>query len=654
MKSDPAVIAAQNRQKIEKDKRRKFYHDLQVQGTNNSSIVSKRSVEMIYNPIMEPDSKEWFKHFVPKAKRRSPAINRGYWIRMESIKQLVYRILEKYPTEMVRVINLGCGFDPLPFQLLAEESKKNFQFYDFDYPELVQRKMRMIRDSPEIMEVIGKQVNIENLSSLGVCMATDSYKLVGCDLKNTSMYEKQIKELLSGLGASIFIAEVSLAYMKPEHANPVIEILSGLSNSHFLVLEQIMPSGEQHFFAQKMLYHFNHLRSPLQCVTEYSTKDKQCKRFEKYFPNVTVVDLFESWQQLIPIEKKKLIDSVEPFDEWEEFIVFCQHYVVIHATNSQHKILMESIPNDDLLSQTPISMELINIRSPLELKFPAACESQNGIYVHGGMWQTRNDDLLLEKNLNFAQVKVDDKPAPRMCHTLTNLHDGRLLLVGGRTRPGTSLNDIWLFKEDSKTWIELGNLDGYDLNRHNAISVGQGNALVFADGKFVFLSIDTVDKLNIHQFSSEGYIPNLKSCGFTYHVDSNIGYIVGGIHDITEPTFNETIYEFQLDLTKKSLIIKPILSTKTTARIGCAVHFINEKLYVVGGVGETLTNKSTTIVVMNTVTKTINSVPITDEIWQTFPVLIGFELTGSTLVGGGAVCYSFGSIYNPAYKIKFA
>lgn len=85
-------IAANNRRKIEKHRRKLAYHDLQVQGTNNSSIMSKRSVEAIYNPVLDPKQKEWIKYFVPKLKRRSPAINRGYWIRMESIKEMVLKI----------------------------------------------------------------------------------------------------------------------------------------------------------------------------------------------------------------------------------------------------------------------------------------------------------------------------------------------------------------------------------------------------------------------------------------------------------------------------------------------------------------------------------------------------------------------------------
>lgn len=88
MTSTPKLDAnqlARQRKKLEKDRRKKVYDDQQVQGTNNSSIVSKRSVEKLYTQVLQPELGEWFQYFVPKGKRRSPAINRGYWIRMELI-----------------------------------------------------------------------------------------------------------------------------------------------------------------------------------------------------------------------------------------------------------------------------------------------------------------------------------------------------------------------------------------------------------------------------------------------------------------------------------------------------------------------------------------------------------------------------------------
>lgn len=74
-----------------------------VQGTNDSSITSKRSVERLYWLKQSPGSKttdtknaarqvEFFRPFVEKPQRRSPVINRGYWTRMEAITRHIENV----------------------------------------------------------------------------------------------------------------------------------------------------------------------------------------------------------------------------------------------------------------------------------------------------------------------------------------------------------------------------------------------------------------------------------------------------------------------------------------------------------------------------------------------------------------------------------
>jgi len=83
----------------------KVKRDEFIMDTNNSSIVSKRSVEKLYH-ANEP---EYYRYFVSKFKRRSPLINRGYWLRMTAIKYSVTRFLAEQTAKRKVVVNLGCG-----------------------------------------------------------------------------------------------------------------------------------------------------------------------------------------------------------------------------------------------------------------------------------------------------------------------------------------------------------------------------------------------------------------------------------------------------------------------------------------------------------------------------------------------------------------
>lgn len=83
---------------------RKAKADVSIMDTNDSSIVSKRSVERLY--YQEP---HFYRYFVKKPRTRAPLINRGYWLRMHAVEQVVKRFLEEPSKKRKVVLNLGCG-----------------------------------------------------------------------------------------------------------------------------------------------------------------------------------------------------------------------------------------------------------------------------------------------------------------------------------------------------------------------------------------------------------------------------------------------------------------------------------------------------------------------------------------------------------------
>lgn len=607
--------------KSEKSRRIKAYEDLQIQGTNNSSIALKRSVEAIYGSILEPGLLEWFSHFVPKMKRRSPAINRGYWLRMEAIKETIHRIKALYNLKF-DVVNLGCGFDPLPFKLL--ETEDDYCFIDIDYPDLVKKKADMMKD-PKIQAVIGK-----SYLQKWCTIATDSYKLVGCNLNNTSDYVNILGSLLSSR-PTIFIAEVSLAYMQPKEANAVAKALAQFPNSHMVVLEQIMPSGEHHFFAQRMLRHFTKLRTPLQCVREYPTKEMQRQRFGEIFGYCEVMDLFESWNTLVLRGKKELVAQAEEFDEWEEFIIFCQHYVIIHATNAQHLLVMAQ----NKAFKVEASSQLVALRplQKMELKFPAVAEMNGVVYLHGGFGQTRSN-LFLDITGNCV---LESGPSARMCHTLT--FDGeKLVLCGGRTRPNVLLSDIWTFDGG---WHLVGNLPR-GLSRHAAVSLGVGQTLVFGDGDF-FLIDGKCKQL-------EGFGPRIRGANMVYDLERKEGYLFGGLIDEIAPTFNDSVYRFTLEDGKVNVL--HLLTMEGLGRVGSVAFLEKSKLFIVGGAGPYLQDQHNTFIVIDE--GTVAGVKLEESLWLSGPVIIGSGIAGRKIVGGGGVCYSFGSAYGDVVDFSFS
>ena len=652
-----------------KQARRKQYEDLQIQNTNTSSIVSKRSVEYLYTSKLSPASGEWYKYFVPNLKRRSPSVNRGYWIRMEAIRRSIFKIVdsERGADQEITIINLGCGFDPLPFELLhyfrESELKPFLRFVDIDYPELIEKKLEIMRNTPEIMDLMGTNLTSHNINDF--IFSTNNYCLLGCDLKNTELYRKQITNLLGeNPSIKIFIAEVSLAYMKPKPANEVIEFSSRLSYSHFLVLEQIIPDGRFHPFARKMLYHFEHLRSPLQCVEFYPTKMDQLNRFKKYFTNVEILDLFEAWVTLIGDDTKKRVGEIEPFDEWEEFIMFCQHYVVIHSTNAQNTIYQTSLRQKTSLppeNNISVGIENVGNAGSLTLRFPAACTIQNSIIINGGLGQVRTDKtFMLNDNIVECLPIEGSKPSPRMCHTMNSLNDLECVLIGGRSRPDCVLDDVYLFRQNQ--WQRIAILNRKRC-RHAVATLNEEEVLIFGgvsddvdndQDKFVVLNCKTGKQRNLCPNID---IPNLFGSSIVYDAKANEGYILGGMVDRLVPTVNSNLYQFTIS--GNYIVIREIYRHDYFLRISCHIKLLEEKcLLIVGGISPSNSlGQKDTILIFNIETKVFSFVIIDDKIWESYPpMLIGSSVTtlgrDYILLCGGAICYSFGSYYSGVFRIS--
>lgn len=70
---------------------------------------------------------------------------------MKAIDHVVRKFLEKSTEKKKVVINLGCGYDPLPWQCLSRYSSacEGTKFIDIDYSKLLLKKRDIVKITPE-------------------------------------------------------------------------------------------------------------------------------------------------------------------------------------------------------------------------------------------------------------------------------------------------------------------------------------------------------------------------------------------------------------------------------------------------------------------------------------------------------------------------
>ncbi|KAI1480532.1 LCM-domain-containing protein [Daldinia eschscholtzii] len=465
-----------------------------VMATNSSSIVSKRSVERIYYPN-EP---HFFRFFVKKFQRRAPLINRGYHIRLHVIDVAVRRFLERPSAKKKVVINLGCGSDVLPWQCMTRypDRCQNVTFIDIDFPDLIEKKCRIVQDTPELRSPLtGLKTNVGN----HVVLQSDQYVEIGCDLRNISDIEKALSTVIDVARCEfMFVAEVSITYMETEGANSVIQWASTLGQAEFCLLEQIIPDGDDNPFAKTMLAHFEKLKTPLKSVFAYPNVNAQRDRFVKRgWPQVDVSTLWQIWadDQWLSADDRRKLDAIEPFDEWEEFAIFAAHYcVVIAKTNSITTQTATSISRNLGTLDVPVLSLDADIREYSgtrgQRRFGAAMKLKNDLgeeflsntFGLGTNSRLRSYDLYVNES-TLQDVKTHHTgPSSRMCHTITDLGEHGNLLVGGRTSPSSALRDCWLLHKRTNKWQRIDDLP-IPLYRHGITRLGNSGLALLVGGK---------------------------------------------------------------------------------------------------------------------------------------------------------------------------
>ncbi|KAJ5690296.1 LCM-domain-containing protein [Penicillium macrosclerotiorum] len=459
-----------------------------VMGTNNSSIISKRSVEMIYYP-----KPHFFRYFVKKPQRRSPTINRGYWLRMHAMAQTVRQFMENAPADKPKfVLNLGCGYDSLPFVLLSEEKKSghagNTIFVDIDYEKLILYKRDTIRKTREITEVLGDVEFGQDQDAIQI--RSSQYIAVGCDLKNLKKLDDVLRTsiLPDSECPVLFLAEMSLTYMPIPSANAVLSWASQLTNDvQFCLLEKYFPDGPNHPYAKGMMLHYENLKAPLFSTNEYPSLAEQEQRFrESGWSHARAQTLWDLWSNSpFLVDSVRIgLDSCEAFDEWEELALFASHFFLLIASTkpggSPGTTGLAGVANETEVTEGNVSPQFV-LQGPLPTgqgcgrrRYGAWLpDGPHTIGHHGGQGEQARlatTDLYSRSDVAETVSSFPSRDIPtRMCHTITALgKKGDCILIGGRASPTAPLNDCWLRQDN--TWCQVHPLPEARF-RHSATDV---------------------------------------------------------------------------------------------------------------------------------------------------------------------------------------
>uniref|UniRef100_A0A671YD90 tRNA wybutosine-synthesizing protein 4 n=1 Tax=Sparus aurata TaxID=8175 RepID=A0A671YD90_SPAAU len=463
--------------------------DTAVQGTNDCSVVSKVSAaaQGYFQDV-------FLQHFVCKVARRAPLINRGYYVRCRAVDHCVRRFLhitENCPKR--QILSLGAGFDSLYFRQQADKALNRAVVFEVDFPDVARRKAALINS---------------NNTLRGMLDIFFSYRLLGLDVREQS----QVEEALGGAGLdwaapTLILSEVVLTYMETRWSDAVISwVAKVLPQSLFVVYEQINPHDP---FGLIMQDHFLKLNSTLHALRQYPDTAAQRHRFlDKGWEQCVCLDMNVFYLGLVPEEERGRVDSLEPFDEYEEWHQKCSHYFILTASRG-------SLMAQALLPHAPASCLLPGVR----LYHTVTSLPGGGLVVYGGRSSPLNPIRGLFKiTLDSGDtvklcveeiVCIGNPPPTRWRHTATVVsHKGKnfLFVFGGKNQAEAVLGEGYFLCMDQQHWTEMPVEGATPEARHSHSACSyQGGVVVFGglDRREVPLGDTVVLKPNERGFSWE-------------------------------------------------------------------------------------------------------------------------------------------------------
>ncbi|CCJ28572.1 unnamed protein product [Pneumocystis jirovecii] len=627
-----------------------------IQGTNDASIVSKRSAEYHGYPFSK---NQYLRAFVKKPKRRSPMHSNQQRFLLE--ENNMKKVKSKY-------IVILCHFDT------------------FQNQDLIENKKSIIEEDHELKKMSLKHI-LSSTNQLEL-----QYQLIGCNLEDMDSLKIILKEKCPNLETMniLFISEVAMVYMETKFSDRVISWASFFPYASFLILEQILPSSKNHPFGKTMISHFNKLKTPLYSLNEYSTLELQYKRFlNRGWKYVEAFDLCTFWYCGIDEETKDKINLTEEFDEWEEIILFLQHYCLLIAKNfsSEKQIFLNPPPKgfqylnsnkprflnnhiiNDFNLDSLLKAQKIKGNMLFHRKFGATTLfNQNSIIYHGGISELGRDEkiFIITYKGNVVPEFKTQSLSPRVCHTLDYFsQDNVLFCVGGRESP-SKLSNSEEFNHLAQNTIKTE----YHINRyrHGMVKITlqkETRFIVFGGNERTYQLADKEWMIWSHkkgwellEITSKNKIQPRSGMCMIWLPERKEGIICGGMNK--NGIICEDIWTFKINILddKWTLELIPwsnlsILDIQRVSRFGAkAVNvsgILNGNVLIAGGVSMFhCISWNDQFILLNLDNQKITSLDF--KISGDEPILIGFDIVrinnSIIILGGGCVCFSFGAYWN--------
>lgn len=649
-----------------------------VEDTNDSAVVSKHSMASkgyVSDPFLH-----YFVADRQRRKSRSPLINRFYYLRFKAIEWAFSRLKDSD-----LIVSIGCGFDTSSLRMTDK------RFVEIDFPSVVTTKAEILVENRLISVDYCNQWTQSDEPF--VALRTNNYTLIGADLRNYRSL-KQIfidNKLLDNIDQKCNMClfnECSLCYLSRDQSDRIIRTLFDLyadkcRSITYLGFEQLRPNQTNDGFSEVMLKHFQTIGSPLKT---FLNKSEIICRFENLrFKSIEVLDMKTFYDCYIGSEERERIDSLEMFDEYEEFDSVANCYALTLA-RSDCRDMIENYSPDVRIGGDPqplIESEFVRMETnPLLSRFghSSCLSSEQNIVVFGGFGCDSNNDGLKRSHKRLSDIiKINtktnetkkfifakNKDEIKGIHSqMVAISDQQFVVSGGRLSPNSIQNHkIVRLCEDSQTYEIQTSMDSIPKAfRHLMLRLEKSDKIIQFGGKqsmnrseserHYYYRLD-LNTLQSSSMTKTGLICDIHSLSGTA-LDPNVFVTNGGLN--CDSSNSLVAHHLNIIDERMSSVIKVDVEDLSRLYSHQMICLDEKRLLIIGGIGECIQNNRIDSIDLR-FNKIVNSLDIKTE---STLMLMNFssqlvrmnDWSRLWLIGGGGNCFSFGTHFNSSFSIDF-
>lgn len=275
-------------------------------------------------------------------KKFLPIINRGTWSRVYAIQKNLEKLLsalyENDSDSKINIINLGAGFDTMYFSIKEDLKFNNFTYIEFDYPEITNKKIEMIKRSKKLSEIIQLDEFETSNMSINITKRINSkskdYFIIDADITNYEILNEELCRIpnFDFSVPTVIISECLLVYLDKVTTYQIMHnFTTNFKNLIILVYDLI---GSEDNFGKEMI--FNLMERGIKLSGYLIDADAHIERLKICgFNKVQMSDMLTYYNYNIDHKEKIRIENLEFVDEFEEWNLLQSHACYGYGTKLQ-------------------------------------------------------------------------------------------------------------------------------------------------------------------------------------------------------------------------------------------------------------------------------------------------------------------------------